>query len=123
MKCLECDLWQPGEPRGAGCRFCEGDLPKEQDGLQVPGEEALDLQACSWTQAVQWHEEEVRSHWQLKRMWLDQLNQVAGQRTWRMASSPGRTADGPGGMPTMPAWSPGELEDGGTAGGGGFKRN
>ncbi|CAK9061145.1 unnamed protein product [Durusdinium trenchii] len=77
VKCLECDLWQLGEHRGAGCRFCEGDLPKEQDGLQVPGEEALDLQACSWTQAVQWHEEEVRSHWQLKRMWLDQLNQVA----------------------------------------------
>ena len=77
VKCLECDLWQLGEPRGAGCRFCEGDLPKEQDGLQVPGEEALDVQACSWTQAVQWHEEEVRSHWQLKRMWMDQLNQAA----------------------------------------------
>ncbi|CAK9036004.1 unnamed protein product [Durusdinium trenchii] len=77
VKCLECDLWQLREHRGAECRFCEGDLPKKQDGLQVPGEEALDLQACSWTQAVQWHEEEVRSHWQLKRMWLDQLNQVA----------------------------------------------
>ena len=76
VKCPDCDLWQPADVREAGCRFCGWEDHKGREEAGVPGEELLELESCSWSQAVQWHEEEARSHWQLKKMWLDQLNQA-----------------------------------------------
>ena len=33
-----------------------------------------DQEACSWTQAHQWYEDDLQSHWVLKKMLLEQLN-------------------------------------------------
>eukprot|EP00435_Cladocopium_sp_Y103_P030054 s3183_g7.t1 len=60
------------------CDFCGEHLwPEVQGGSAVPGEHIEPTQRCSWRDAELFHDAEVREHWALKKIYLEELRKVA----------------------------------------------
>ena len=111
------------EDRGGLCGFCgcqEVGWGVRQDETQVPGEEMCDQEACSWTQAHQWYEDDLQSHWVLKKMWLETRlqwaqikveNMVNGCRSWKRNFGCRKSASGRQHQ-TLEAWRLAALNGG-----------